>query len=93
MKFRKYLVYFLFLVFCIPTGMAMTSCQPSYRNMRKFSKTKKAQSKRKKSFKKKRRMKQQSTTYQYDLCVEVETQNNLPLLICRCANLPFPLFS
>ena len=61
MKFRKYLVYFLFLVFCIPTGMAMTSCQPSYRNMRKFSKTKKAQSKRKKSFKKKRRMKQQST--------------------------------
>ena len=60
MKFRKYLVYFLFLVFCIPTGMAMTSCQPSYRNMRKFSKTKKAQSKRK--------MKQQSarpinTTY------------------------------
>lgn len=62
MKFSKYLVYFLFFIFCVPTAMAVTSCEPSYRNMRKFtSKKKRTSTKRKKSYSKQRRMKQRAS--------------------------------
>lgn len=61
MKFSKYLVYFLFFVFCVPTAMSMTSCEPSYRNMRKFSKKKRASSKRKKAYSQQRRAKQRAS--------------------------------
>lgn len=62
MKFSKLLVYLLFFTFCIPTAMSMTSCEPSYRNMRKFtSKKKRASTKRKKSYSQQRRVKQRAS--------------------------------
>lgn len=61
MKFRKFLVYLLLLVFSLPAAVAMTGCQPSYRNVHKISKNKKMQSKRSKSYKKRTRAKAKSS--------------------------------
>ncbi len=61
MKLRKYLVYLLVFLFSMPTLMSLSACQPSYRNMRKFTKNKKSQTKRKKAFKGKRKIRQKST--------------------------------
>lgn len=62
MKYSRLIVYFLLFIFCIPAAMSMTSCQPSYRNMRKFSsKKKKMQSKRSKAYKSTHRAKQRSS--------------------------------
>jgi len=61
-KMRKLLAYFLFLIFCLPLCMCETSCQASYRNIRKV--TKKQSSKnhaRQKSYRKHRSAKAKST--------------------------------
>lgn len=61
MKFRKYLVYLLIFMFSIPALMTFSSCQPSYRNMRTFTKNNKTKAKRNKAYKNKRRFKQKSS--------------------------------
>ncbi|MBQ4356212.1 MAG: hypothetical protein II757_06085 [Bacteroidales bacterium] len=53
MKFKKYFVYLLLLIFSFPAIMSMSSCSPSYRNVHRISKNKKMQSKRSRSYKRK----------------------------------------
>ena len=42
MKMRKLLAYFLFFVFFVPLCLCETSCQASYRNIRKVTHKKKS---------------------------------------------------